>query len=66
MLEVQISKVIFQRLCWYKLDPSENISDGDIDASVGGGQAPENPEQDQEIHTALSGRLILFIQILYL
>ncbi len=49
-----------------KLDPSENISDGDIDASVGGGQAPENPEQDQEIHTALSGRLILFIQILYL
>ena len=26
----------------------------------GGGQAPEDPDQDQMIHTALSGKLILY------
>ncbi len=43
-----------------KLDPSSNISDGDSDASMGGGQATEDSDQDQEIHTALSGKLILY------
>ncbi len=42
------------------LDPSSNISDGDSDASMGGGQAPEDPDQDQEINTASSGKLILY------
>ncbi len=41
-----------------KFGPSSNISDGDSDASVGGGQAPEDPDQDQEIQTASSGKLI--------
>ncbi len=37
-----------------KLDSSSNNVDGDIDASVGGGRAPEDQDQDQEIHTASS------------
>ena len=43
-----------------KLDPNSNISEGDSDASVGGGQAPEITDQDKEIHTASSGKLILY------
>ena len=45
-----------------KLDSSSIIIDGVIDASVGGGggQAPEDPDQDQKINTASSGRLILY------
>ncbi len=27
---------------------------------MGGGHAPEDPDQDQEIHTASSGKLILY------
>ncbi len=43
-----------------KLDLRSNISDGDSEASKGGGQAPEDPDQDQEIYTASSGKLILY------
>ncbi len=43
-----------------KLDSSSNISDGDIDACMGGGQAPEDPDQDHKIHTASSDKLILY------
>ncbi len=28
------------------------LGDGDSDASEGGGLAPEDPDQDQEMHTA--------------
>ncbi len=31
------------------IDSSCNIIDGDIDTSVGGGQAPEDPDQTQRI-----------------
>ena len=43
-----------------KLGLNSNIIDGNSDASVGGGQAPEDPDQDQEIHTASTGKLILY------
>ncbi len=53
-----------------KLDPSSNISDGDRDASMGGGQAPDDPDQDQKIHTVSSDKLIymhaLFIEQVWL
>ncbi len=41
-----------------KFDPSSNISDEDSDASMRGGWAPEDPDQNQEIYTASSGKLI--------
>ncbi len=43
-----------------KFDLSSNISDGDSEASKGVGQALEDPDQDQEIHTASSGKLIIY------
>ncbi len=36
------------------------LGDGDSDASKGGGRAPEDPDQDQEMHTASSGKPILY------
>ncbi len=36
------------------------LGDGDSDASEAGGRAPEGPDQDQEMHTASSGKRILY------
>ena len=42
------------------MNPSSSISDGDSDAFVGGGQASEDPDKDQETHIALSGKKIFY------
>ncbi len=42
------------------LDPSIYISNGDIDAPMEGGPAPEDPQQNQKINTALLGKLVLY------
>ncbi len=40
--------------------PTSSVSDGNSDASKGGGRAPEDPNQDQEMHTTSSGKQILY------
>ncbi len=39
--------------------PSSSVCDGDNDASEEGRRAPEDSDQDQEMHTASSGKPIL-------
>ncbi len=43
-----------------KLDRSIYISNGDIDASMEGGPAPDDPDQNQKINTTLLGKLVLY------
>ena len=48
-----------------KLDPSIYISDRNIYASMEGERAPEDPDQNQKINTALSGKLVLYKHFIF-